>query len=805
MTQAHSPSGPGPRLTRRDLIRYEHDLREALSRFIAFQGSSLYFPDAAKPQAPDMPGSDGAPLYLAKERRLLLPLVQDGVTLGVFVAKGVRLRAPAATLALLPAAAGLTLRALVLQKAQGLDPLTGLANAHAFSAALGRAIEAAQNCLMPQAPACMDPGLSVQSGRLGLVMLDLDRYTALLARLGQDAADGLLAAVAQAVRAACPEQVLAARLADDRFAILWPGASAKDCQGLAEGLRRKIAKLDPEGLSEPVSLTASLGVALFPQDLSGPQTALPPRDMARVLAAKAQRALAAAKDTGRDRVVAFAKILEEGGRVLENLPLSRFTLNLGRDVDVREGNRFLVWSPRFAGGADYTAGDGRRLAGEYPAMHKGEAVIIEVQDDVAFAEVLHLADAAWSIEPGDRLTLLGDDAPPPEAAAEGAPQKDPLTGLYGYRDFLAFLASERAAADSFCLAMARVVEHQGRLAAGPRKQTDALIKKLASLAAQVLGEEVTGGRYSLNSLCWFLPGLPGPEAKARFEELARAAADRLDVRLACGVASWPCLSFNRAEVLDNARKALDHGLLLPGPGVALFDSVSLNISADRHFSQGDTYAAMEEYKLSLLADESNTLSRNSLAVCYARLGRLEQALPLFKQVFTQDPGDLSALYNYGTTCLRLGDPKTAEGAFKRCLKLDPGHVYSLVRLGQIAESQGKRAKARTFYGKAAALPGGAAVACRHLARLALADGRADDARELLHAALGHNPQDAQSLHLMARLYLDGGQDPEIAASLAGQAAALKPRKAHWELYATALDAAGRPAEAERARRTAGSL
>ena len=43
MKQANSSSGPGTRLTRRDLIRYEHDLREALARFLTFQGSSLYF------------------------------------------------------------------------------------------------------------------------------------------------------------------------------------------------------------------------------------------------------------------------------------------------------------------------------------------------------------------------------------------------------------------------------------------------------------------------------------------------------------------------------------------------------------------------------------------------------------------------------------------------------------------------------------------------------------------------------------------------------------------------------------------
>ncbi|EPR41772.1 diguanylate cyclase and serine/threonine protein kinase with TPR repeat containing protein [Desulfovibrio sp. X2] len=796
---------PGPRLTRRDLIRFEHTVRDALAAFFSFQGSSLYFPDAAKPLGPDMPGADGAPLHLARERRLLLPLVQEGAVLGVFVAKGVRLAAPKGTLAALPAAAALVLENLSLRKARDLDPLTGLASAHAFAEALAREIGAAQNCLLPSASGCVDPGLTASNGRLGVVLLDLDHYTALLQRLGQDAADTLLTAVAEAAREACPEQVLSARLADDRFAFLWPNASAKDCRTLAENLRRRIAKLDPENLPEPVALTASLGFSLFPQDLSGPQTVLRPRDMARVLAAKAQRAMATAKDQGRDRVFSFAKILEEGGRVLETLPLSRFSCNLGRDVDAQEGSRFLIWSSKFQGPAGFTAADGRRLAGEYPTMYKGEAVVIEVQDDMAFAEVLHLADASWPIEQGDRLTLLAADAPPPETAQSGAPQKDLVTGLYAYRDFLAFLASERAHAERFGLGLVRLVQAQGRRMPGSRKQVESLMKKLAALGAKILGEDATGGRYSLNSLCWFLPGRTDDELRAAFTELANAAAESLDATISCGVAPWPCLSFSRADALENARKALDHSLLLPAPQVALFDSVSLNISADRHFSLGDVYAAIEEYKLSLLADENNTLSRNSLAVCYARLGRLEQALPLFEQVHVQDPRDLSAIYNYATTCLRLGDPKNAEAAFKRCLKLEPTHVFSLVRLGQIAEQQGKRAKAKTSYAKAAALPGGEALASRHLARLALAAGKLDEARELLHAAITHNPRDAQSIHLMARIYLDQGQDPEIAVSLAGQAASLKPRKSYWDLYAQALSAAGRPADALRARRTAESL
>ena len=50
----------------------------------------------------------------------------------------------------------------------------------------------------------------------------------------------------------------------------------------------------------------------------------------------------------------------------------------------------------------------------------------------------------------------------------------------------------------------------------------------------------------------------------------------------------------------------------------------------------------------------------------------------------------------------------------------------------------------------------------------------------MHQALLRNPQDALSLHLMAKMYLDGGEDAELAETLARQSVALRPeRRAAW--------------------------
>ena len=269
---------------------------------------------------------------------------------------------------------------------------------------------------------------------------------------------------------------------------------------------------------------------------------------------------------------------------------------------------------------------------------------------------------------------------------------------------------------------------------------------------------------------------------------------------------FPCLDYAKSDILENSRKALDHALLLDNPKAAVFDSVSLNISADRLFSHGDVYAAIEEYKRSLLLDEDNTLSRNSLAVCYARLSKLDQAAANFRQVMEREPSNLMAVYNFGYSCLRLDDHAEAAKAFRRCLKIDPGHLFSLIRLSQIQEAKKQYKQAAATLRKAAKLPGGEAATSRHLARLALVTGQPDKARDMLHKAVTHNPGDAQSIYLLAKLYLDSGEDPEIAVALSRKCVEIKPASAtYWNFLADALAAVGDKDEASRARTRAANL
>jgi diguanylate cyclase (GGDEF)-like protein len=803
------------RLTRQDLIDLERSLKDAVHAFAPFATYSLFFP------------REGAPVpelrYDRAARELVLPLALGGETLAVFVARGLHLAAPKAAPPLLQKLAAGVLEKLLLYKRAITDPLTGLMNREHFTGALTRQIEIIRDCLAATSGGRSDPDMQCFSASLGVILLDLDSFQWINERYGYLLGDQMVAEVGRAIAATCPRHVSAARIHNDTFALLAPDASPKTCFQLAELVRQAIGGLSflDEVTGDRIGVSASLGYANYPQSLRGAQLQRTPQEQARMIMRAAAKAVGTSKDHGRNRVFGFQDILRGGGRIVEVLPMQRLSVSLGRGVGAQEGQRFLIWSPKFQERTFEArlSGDERLLA-RSPALYKGELALTEVQADMAFAELLHAGDPAWAPEPGDRLTLIQerDSLFAAESGGEGAgqPQRDMLTGLYGYRDFLTYFGRARQRAERFGLALLRVVPAGGG-AAGPGqerrggtvKHLDAAVTQVAALAEKLFpagkaaagakAVRPAGGRFGLGGLVHFLPGEDGPALLERGRELASQAASELGLDLAVGLYAHPFLSFTRADALECARKALDHALLLPAPRVALFDSVSLNIAADRLFTEGDLYAAVEEFKLSLLADAGNLLARNSLGICYARLGKAELARREFEQVVAAEPDNVMAHYNLGWACQRLGEDAAARAAYERCLTLDPGHGFSLLRLGSLAERAGDLASAEDLYQKALGTPGGEHAAHRPLARLYVAMGEKDRAREHLHLALSANHNDAFALHMLARLYLDAGEDPQIAESLARQAAALMPeRQEFWDSLVLALDLQGRHDEARKA-------
>ena len=252
--------------------------------------------------------------------------------------------------------------------------------------------------------------------------------------------------------------------------------------------------------------------------------------------------------------------------------------------------------------------------------------------------------------------------------------------------------------------------------------------------------------------------------------------------------------------------------MLPSPRAGLCNSLALNISADRRYALGDVFGAIDEYKLALLADAENVLARNSLGVCMAALGRYHEARRHFLEAlrYKGDAGPerqeriAQTHYNLGTVCQQLGERRAAARYYRECIKDAPEHVYAHLRLGQLCEEGGRRNEARRFYELAAAIEDRQAeqageqrpsLARRYLARLAARQRHGGEARELLHDTLLRNPFDAAAMLLLARLYLDGDEDPAMAELLARKSVGLRDTPEGWQVLARALRALGREEEA----------
>lgn len=90
-------------------------------------------------------------------------------------------------------------------------------------------------------------------------------------------------------------------------------------------------------------------------------------------------------------------------------------------------------------------------------------------------------------------------------------------------------------------------------------------------------------------------------------------------------------------------------------------------------------------------------TRILLADVYGRLGKHGKALDLYKQVLTEKPNDIGALYLTGE--ILTGDKKYNEAAanFEKILKLEPGNIGARWGLARIKAIKGNYLEARAEY------------------------------------------------------------------------------------------------------------
>lgn len=141
----------------------------------------------------------------------------------------------------------------------GEDRLTGLGNTFAFLADLGRSVAAAATA--------GDPG--ERAGRTTLLLIDVDDFRAVNARLGPRGGDDLLRGVAVLLADFADDQGIgrarAYRFGGDNFCLIAPGAGSQEARRLARAcLERVRARHFRMAADLEVPVTVSIGLACYP-------------------------------------------------------------------------------------------------------------------------------------------------------------------------------------------------------------------------------------------------------------------------------------------------------------------------------------------------------------------------------------------------------------------------------------------------------------------------------------------------------------------------------------------------------------
>jgi diguanylate cyclase (GGDEF)-like protein/putative nucleotidyltransferase with HDIG domain len=169
--------------------------------------------------------------------------------------------------------AGLHERALA-QASQ--DSLTGLLNHRTFQMRLAEEVVRAQQGKHP----------------LALLMVDLDGFGAVNNVYGHQIGDRALRALTAALQGAVRSIDVCARYGGDEFVVILPETNAENALGVAWQVREAIARCAIDAAGVPVRLTASVGLAAFPQHAQTREELIRIADLAAY----------AAKHAGKDRV-----------------------------------------------------------------------------------------------------------------------------------------------------------------------------------------------------------------------------------------------------------------------------------------------------------------------------------------------------------------------------------------------------------------------------------------------------------------------------------------------------------------------
>jgi diguanylate cyclase (GGDEF)-like protein len=164
------------------------------------------------------------------------------------------------------------------------DALTGLPDGDGFSVRIAEDFARA----------------STRAEPLALILLDIDHLREVNDRLGREAGDVVLKKIAGILRVTIDDERRIARLGNDDFSILLPGAGRGEARRIASSIRSTVERFRffaDDDSNERTRITVTLGATSFPADANNQ----------RELIERAHEALDEARAMGRNRVWCYLR------------------------------------------------------------------------------------------------------------------------------------------------------------------------------------------------------------------------------------------------------------------------------------------------------------------------------------------------------------------------------------------------------------------------------------------------------------------------------------------------------------------
>ena len=296
-------------------------------------------------------------------------------------------------------------------------------------------------------------------------------------------------------------------------------------------------------------------------------------------------------------------------------------------------------------------------------------------------------------------------------------------------------------------------------------------------------ENGTWGALDTQSLGCFLPGKNDDDTLhlAKDIQIRTRGLDRISVSI--GIASYPKADYAKTDIFENAKKALTHASFFGPDSAVMFDAVSLNISGDEFYQQGDVPGAIAELKQALKLEPENINIINSLGVCYGVSGDTDQALDAFKKAIQIDPKEIMAYYNAGYVSGLQNRPADALKYYQQAEAIDSNVFEVAFQIGKLYLDQQDAATAKTYFEKALQLQPESWITNFHLGECCEALNMHDEAILYYEAAVKKNPEDACALSALGTLYADKAENPEISTLFCKKAVEMSPENGlfHYRL------------------------